>query len=425
MTPTTEHRTLILSHLKSYYSRPHNTNMSGSLPVVKDQVALPGLRDARGRITHGGEETLEVIKLLKVAGIPACVVDEWDICVPAHQVEDTEQIFRGNDLYEPVKLLPPVVKSLRHLNPTFQLKGVGYFFFLTPSSRCFINLEMENCDISKKGILYPKMPQFARSLLVLQNGSNIADFIDGMDLDEEWAEENIDFDDLQVKGVEFSKMQNAELQAARLGELNVRINYRELWNAIVSEKEGRIESMKKGSTGDQASCGGKDQGRETRDDHTDLVYVCMSEDYRAQVRASPRNFSQEWKDCFLDKVIKQDPALEESIRWALDIPRTPSPEADQAFRTGVGGSRQGGGHDEYGSYQGQSGGYDYYSAGSTSQSCMAGGGYYSHDGAAGNFYASSSGQSDVPQDGYWRYSASHGDWYHEHSNGQYSWASEG
>jgi hypothetical protein len=166
--------------------------------------------------------------------------------VPAHQVEDTEQIFRGNDLYEPVKLLPPVVKSLRHLNPTFQLKGVGYFFFLTPSSRCFINLEMENCDISKKGILYPKMPQFARSLLVLQNGSNIADFIDGMDLDEEWAEENIDFDDLQVKGVEFSKMQNAELQAARLGELNVRINYRELWNAIVSEKEGRIESMKKG-----------------------------------------------------------------------------------------------------------------------------------------------------------------------------------
>jgi hypothetical protein len=75
MTPTTEHRTLILSHLKSYYSRPHNTNMSGSLPVVKDQVALPGLRDARGRITHGGEETLEVIKLLKVAGIPACVVD--------------------------------------------------------------------------------------------------------------------------------------------------------------------------------------------------------------------------------------------------------------------------------------------------------------------------------------------------------------
>lgn len=72
----------------------------------------------------------------------------------------------------------------------------------------------------------------------------------------------------------------------------------------------------------------------------------------------------------------------------------------------------------------------YYSAGSASQSGMAGGGDYSHDGAAGNSYAGSSGQSDVPwdgemsQDGHWRYSAGHGDWYHEHSNGQYSWASE-
>lgn len=55
-------------------------------------------------------------------------------------------------------------------------------------------------------------------------------------------------------------------------------------------------------------------GRETRDDYTDLVYVCISEDYRAQVRAAAQNFRQERKDCFLDKVIKQDPALEESIR---------------------------------------------------------------------------------------------------------------
>lgn len=249
-------------------------NSTNMLPIIR---ALPGLRDARGRSTHGGEETIEVTKLLKAAGIPACVVDvnalryygagrvtwvrptslsvlfqalinhkEWGICVPAHQLEDAEQIFEHNHVYERVKSPPPVAKSLRHLNPTFQLKGVGYFFLLTPSSRCFINPETENCDVSKKGIPYPKMPQFAQSLLVLQNGSNIADFVDGMDLDEEWAEENIDFDDLQAKGLEFSRMQNAELQAAELGELNLRTSYRELWNAIVSEKEGRIEPMKKG-----------------------------------------------------------------------------------------------------------------------------------------------------------------------------------
>ncbi|KAH7140923.1 hypothetical protein EDB81DRAFT_799183 [Dactylonectria macrodidyma] len=238
----------------------NDTNASDSVSIVKSLEVLPGLRDVQGRSTYGGEETLEVITLLKAAGIPACVVDvnalryygagrvtlEWDICVPAHQLEDAEQIFKSDDLYEPVKPPPPVAKSLRHLNPTFQLRGVGYFFILTPSSRCFIDPEAENCDLSKKGIPYPKMPQFARSLLVLQNGSNIADFIDGMDLDEKWGKENIDFDDLQVKGIEFSNTQNVELRAANLGELNVRIDYRQLWIAIVSEKEGRIEPMKKG-----------------------------------------------------------------------------------------------------------------------------------------------------------------------------------
>ncbi|KAM0426397.1 hypothetical protein ACHAPT_008443 [Fusarium lateritium] len=239
----------------------NDTNVRNSVPNVKSQAALPGLRDVRGCChTYGGEETLEVIKLLKAAGIPACIVDvnalryygagrvtwEWDICVPTHQLEDAEQMFKSNDLYEPVKSPPPVTKSLRHLNPTFQLRGVDYFFLLTPSSRCFINPEPENCDISKKGIPFPKMPQFARSLLVLQNGSNIADFIDGMDLDEAWGEENIDFDDLQVKGIEFSKKYNTELQAANLGVLNVKIDYRQRWNAIVSAKERRIEPMKKG-----------------------------------------------------------------------------------------------------------------------------------------------------------------------------------
>ncbi|KAJ4160222.1 hypothetical protein NW754_003346 [Fusarium falciforme] len=194
---------------------------------------------------------------------------------------------------------------------------------------------------------------------------------------------------------------------------------------IPSDMTGSLETLVMPSTGDRASCGGKDQGRETRDDYTDLVYLCISEDYGAQVRAGARNFHQEWKDCFLDKVIEQDPALEESIRWALDMPHTPSPEAEQAFRTDVGG------RGEYGSYQEQSSGYDYCSAGSASRSGMAGGGYCSYDGAAGNFYAGFSGRSDVPrdceisQDGYRRYSASHGDWYHEHSKGQYSWASGG
>ena len=91
------------------------------------------------------------------------------------------------------------------------------------------------------------MPYFARALLVMQFRPDLADFIDGMDLDEVWGEDNIDFDDLQVKGLEFSTALNAELQARCLvGQLNTDIDYRSEWNRIVRNKDKRIEPLKKG-----------------------------------------------------------------------------------------------------------------------------------------------------------------------------------
>ncbi len=54
-------------------------------------------------------------------------------------------------------------------------------------------------------MLYPEMPEVARSLLVSQNNSDLADFVEGMDLNEQWGEDNVDFEDLQTKGVEFSQ----------------------------------------------------------------------------------------------------------------------------------------------------------------------------------------------------------------------------
>ncbi|KAM5341725.1 hypothetical protein ACJ41O_014756 [Fusarium nematophilum] len=241
----------------------NDSNVSGSAPVANNQDLFPGLRNVQGRHTYGVEETLEVIELLRAADIPACVVDvnalryyragrvtwEWDICLPTHRLADAEQIFKQNDLYEPAKPPPPLFKSFRHINPIFQRKGVGYLFILTPSSQWFMDPAPENCELSKNGIPYPKMPQFARSLLVLQYGSNIADFIDGMNLDEKWGEENIDFDDLQVKGIEFTKAKNAELEALDMGPLNkfkINVDYKRCWNEIVAEKERRIEPMKKG-----------------------------------------------------------------------------------------------------------------------------------------------------------------------------------
>lgn len=91
------------------------------------------------------------------------------------------------------------------------------------------------------------MPQFARSLLVLQNGADLADFIDGMNLDEAWGEENIDFDDLQEQGLDFSAECNVLfLEDGGLPGLKLDEDYRRRWREIIGGKEGRIEPIKQG-----------------------------------------------------------------------------------------------------------------------------------------------------------------------------------
>lgn len=156
------------------------------------------------------------------------------------------RLFTNSDKYEPAKPCPPGYKSVRYLNPFFHLKGVSFYFLITPSSRCFFDPKPENCEMSK-GVPYPTMPHFARSILALQNGADLADFVDGMNLDSEWARENIDFEDLQVKGLEFAKSMNAELVAdGRTASFYTDINFQQLWDSTASSKESRIEPMKKG-----------------------------------------------------------------------------------------------------------------------------------------------------------------------------------
>ncbi|KAJ4387217.1 hypothetical protein N0V93_007806 [Gnomoniopsis smithogilvyi] len=220
---------------------------------------LPGLR------THGGrevkpEDVKEVIRLLGQVGAPACIADvhalryfgagrlsnEFDICIPDEKLDSARMIFENDARFEEALPAPPQFKSLRHTRPTFLMKDVYFVFILIPASDYFIDPSPDCCELSIKGIPYPKLHLFARSLLVLQNPSNLCDLIDGMDLDKEWGESNLDFDDLQRKGLEFSRKQNVMLEQMDAGTLNLNVDYRSKWNIKVDEKEKRIEPMKKG-----------------------------------------------------------------------------------------------------------------------------------------------------------------------------------
>lgn len=155
-------------------------------------------------------------------------------------------IFENDARFEQAPPAPLLLQSLRHTRPTFILKGVYFVFILVPASDYFIDPSPDCCELSIKGIPYPKIHLFARSLLVLQNESDLCDFIDGMDLDRDWGESNLDFDNLQHKGLEFTRKQNAVFENMGLGSLRLDVNYRSMWNVEVDEKEKRIEPIKKG-----------------------------------------------------------------------------------------------------------------------------------------------------------------------------------
>ncbi|POS81525.1 hypothetical protein DHEL01_v200098 [Diaporthe helianthi] len=173
----------------------------------------PGLRDQSGR-TFETEDVKEILLLLAQADIPTCIAGVYALR------------YFGAGRVSNAPPAPFLFECLRHIRPTFRLKGVNLVFILVPGSDYFINPSPECCELSIHGIPYPKIHHFARSLLVLQNGSDLEDFIDGMDLDMAWAEANVDFDDLQLKGLEFTKERNAEFKERDCGSFSMNIDYR-------------------------------------------------------------------------------------------------------------------------------------------------------------------------------------------------------
>ena len=166
-------------------------------------------------------------------------------------------------------------------------------------------------------------------------------------------------------------------------------------------------------------------GRETRDDYDDLMFVCRSSTYAPLVRAAAGNFRREWKECFLEKVIEKEPTKEEHIRWALNMPRTPSPPRKQKPGPGSGGNGRGGSGGAGGSSSSKIGGQSGRSDGQCSSSSAS-----KHKASSSTSKTGQSSSSEAPRDGdkskdgYWTYSAHYNDWYHKHSDGGYTWASK-
>lgn len=83
---------------------------------------------------------------------------------------------------------------LMHTYPCFTLKGVNFFFIILPALECLLDPAPDRCERSHSGIPYPKLDLFAQNLLDLQQYADLADLVDGMNLDEAWGGAHLQLD---------------------------------------------------------------------------------------------------------------------------------------------------------------------------------------------------------------------------------------
>lgn len=178
---------------------------------------------------------------------------EWDLCIPDDKLEAARHLLLSADdsaKYEVAKPPPPIPSSRRHTFPCFRLKGYNFWFILVPSSDCFVDPSVaDHVERSRNGVPYASLVQFARSLLLQQLIADIADLIDGMDLDIDWGVQNISFETLQEESVKFNELRNQRVTADGDGYgMRSPQVMEQLWSKRASKeaKEKRIEPMKQG-----------------------------------------------------------------------------------------------------------------------------------------------------------------------------------
>lgn len=127
--------------------------------------------------------------------------------------------------------------------PRFKATKSNDFWLLVTASFAHIPCEPDNIEKSKGGLPYPSLATYAQSLLETQNGVDLEDLIDGMNLSEEWGEQHLDLDkDIDVQ---WARRQIAIYEEAGIDEMFVYLateprKTRVDWQRLSRNKEARI-----------------------------------------------------------------------------------------------------------------------------------------------------------------------------------------
>lgn len=127
------------------------------------------------------------------------------------------------------------------------MRGVGFSFWIGPSSECFVNdLHPDQFERSPFRVSYPKLAYFVQDMMDTQKWMEVQELVDGMDLDEEWGEENIDLD--KPGEIEYAKKKNERIRGSlEKFPTNIPSTLRETpmdlrakWRKLVRNKECRL-----------------------------------------------------------------------------------------------------------------------------------------------------------------------------------------
>lgn len=151
-------------------------------------------------------------------------------------------------------------QSLYHTFPRFRLNHDGplFDFQLVPSCDWRFECIQANFEYSaQKQLPYPKLHLFAQSLLERQDLNDLQDLVDGMNLTEEWGDENLRFGDHGAEYTRWLVEKNAKIRDALPQEVKDEVldgmlgteiyeldeeppDFRETFTLLTKTKEGRI-----------------------------------------------------------------------------------------------------------------------------------------------------------------------------------------
>jgi hypothetical protein len=128
--------------------------------------------------------------------------------------------------------------TIDHIYPRFKFVGIRLFFKVIPDQEYHFTCVPSNIEYSPFTLLpFPTASAFAQALLDGYRLGDLEDLIDGLDLDEDWGEQNLDLDSYTDSTRMRTAAERAGVDDVLLCDRHIK---RDIWWGHVKAKQRRM-----------------------------------------------------------------------------------------------------------------------------------------------------------------------------------------